>query len=366
LKMSDRDRRPPREDQTLLYYLEDPAVVLSRKGRVAYSNPAFHRLFRLSGSSLSGRPLQELSPAWFHEPALSRLSELDNGGGSRSFWVGDDKKRFQAVLKGILVDGRLAGALLTLHQWREGAEFDRLNLDLFQLMIEDLQYPLEELKSYLKFPGDKMGEAVKRSASSQLELTNEAISRLRSFGDIFFGAARPERVSFSPGRLIRLALKSLRPVAKNKGALLEDGSSRELPMALGDPAILNRVLGLLLDYFIRIAPENELIVLSAEMLMAGDGSPLLIYSITGTGVASQDVDLSRGERTMLESFLGLSDEKKRLVLRVLLAHRLVSSLGGRLSVAAHEKAGLTICALVPAAIHYPQPAESDPATAEQQ
>ncbi|MFO8058028.1 MAG: PAS domain-containing protein [bacterium] len=339
------------EEHTLLYYLEDPALVLSRGGKIAYANPAFRNRFNLELSEILKRPLQEILPSWFREPVLDHLGCLRDKETSGQFRLGDNASCFQARIRSISRNGRDIGALLVLKEetWSEASS--RGNLELFQTMLDDLLYPLSETRSYLSREGP-LEESLKKSASNQLITLEEGISRMRSFGEIFFGMVRPERSPFYPGRILTMALKSLRPAAEQKKTSLMDGSSRELPMVLGAPGLLSRVLSLLVDYMIQEFRKGELVVVSADLIMDEKGASWLAYSISGTGIIRSDLALSGGESALLENFSALPEERKRMLLRVLLANKLVSAMGGATTVAAHESVGMTINASVPADIYY--------------
>ncbi len=340
-----------KSEHTLLYYLEEPALVVSPRGRLAYANASFRSRFNLDLSRALKRPLAEILPSWVQAPVMDHLSCLKDGEPCRNFWLGDNKSRFQANLKTINLNGRHIGALLVLKEETGNEALSRGNLDLFRTMLDDLLFPLSELKSYLSMDTG-IRDSLKAGISSQVSTLDEGISRMRGFGEIFFGTVRPERTPFHPGRILSMALKSLRPTAEQKKISLVDGSGRDLPMVLGDPGLLSRVLSLLVDYMIAEFRKGELVIGSADLIMTEGGSSRLVYSITGTGAIRWDLDLSRGESAMLTNFAGLPDDRKRMLLRVLLANKLISAMGGDTTVAAHESVGMAINAAVPADIYY--------------
>lgn len=344
-------------DHTLLYFLEDPVAVISAKGLVVYMNPAFERRFRASLEKAYGRPLIEAVPEWLERPLLDQLGGMEPGGTSRHFWIKTGRENFRVSMSVILLRGLVAGA--TVHIWDATREVEakRRNLDLFQIMLSDLAYPLEELTALLHNPGPAK-DSVLRSAQSQAEQLQDGFKRFQDFGELLFGELRTEAVPFKPGRLINLSRKSLHPLADQKKVLLEEGTARELPMVLSDPALLNRVLGLVVDYMIRSVRARELVVLSAELALMKDGSPRLAYSITGTGVLGLEAEWVIRDNPLPPDFQALSDEKKRLLFRVMLAHRIVRAMGGDLTLAAHEQAGTTLTVRVPAQIFFGAPPES--------
>lgn len=337
-------------DRTLLAYLEDPVVVVTARGKILYFNPSFQSRFRVDRKIATGSPLSDTLPRWMWEPIYEQLKGMGPDGAIRRFWINRDQESFRASMSGIVLKGRVAGAVITI--WDAGKEtrIKRRNLELFRSMLGDLGYPLEEAKTISGGTG-AISSVNRDKIKGHINSLHESLLRLREFGEIFLGDIRAERVPFYPGRLAKMALKTLRPMSEQKGVYLEDGTLRELTRVLGDPALINRVLGLLVDYMIRLVPSDEMVVLACELLLMEDGSPRLAYSVTGTGVANPEAERRQSEN-ILDSYGELSDEKKRSALRIYLAHKLVSAMGGVITLAAHELAGTTISVVVPVEIHF--------------
>jgi signal transduction histidine kinase len=338
-------------EHTLLYFLEDPVVVLSKKGAVVYVNPAFRDRFKVERKEVTGIPFSEKFPDWVCEPVVERLRTLEPEGGAHNFWIKNGNERFRVSMAGITLKDRVAGAVVTL--WDASREMDLKvqNLELFRAMLDDLSAPVDEIKSIFPEMADQ-SKGFRDEAKSRLDHLEEGLSRFRDFSELLLGEVRTERVPFSPNRLISLVRKSLRPLAEQRQVYLEEGLSRELPRLLGDPALLNRVLGLMVDYMIRVVPPNEMVVVTADLLLMNTGSPWLAYSATGTGPVSLETELLDKKSQVAEAFSNLSDERKRLLLRLFLSRRLVNAMGGVISTAADKLAGATISIRVPVEIHF--------------
>ena len=338
-------------ERTLLLYLEDPVMVISAKGKVVYLNPAFRRRFKVDREKAAGQPLSALVPEWLWRPLLGKMAELEPGASSRHFWISSERERFRVSMSGITLQERVAGATVAIWDATREIEMGRRKMDLFRIMMNDLEYPLQEIKALAVRP-EPMSESRKKSVQEQTEQLEEVLGRFRDFGELFLGDIKSELVAFSPGRLLTLSRKSLQPVAEAKGVILEEGSSRDLPRILGDPALLNRVLGLVVDYMIRAVPDRELVVLSVDLNLMKDGASRLSYSITGTGIMGLEAEWVIRDDPLPMDFIALNDEKKRLLFRVLLAHRLVQAMGGTIALAAHELVGTTFTLSVPAQIFF--------------
>ncbi len=338
-------------ERTLLSFMEDPVIVLSAKGVAAYMNPAFIKRFDSNAGLDLGRHVSEILPAWMWEPISDQLAAITPGGAPRRFWLSNDRFRFRASMGIITLEGRAAGAVLTL--WDATSELNqkRKNLELFRSMLTNFEYPMLEMNSIVARP-DHRTEYVDASFGELLGQFEEGFYRMRDFGELLFGEFRSESVPFHPNRLLALARKSFRPIAEERGVYLEEAACRDLPQVVGDPALLNRVLAILVDFMIRRTQKGENVVISADLMMMGDGSATLGYAITGTGVVSPELEMVGSEFSLQDALGATSEKDKQRVLRVALARRLTTTMGGELTVAAHESVGTTLFARAPVKIHF--------------
>ncbi len=331
-------------ERTLLYFLDDPAVVISAGGRVAYANPSFLRLFDLELGAVIGKRLSAVALEWMHATVMQQFRDTDLGEGVRHFRLHSGNRRLLVNMSGINLKGRVAGAVLTLRDETGEISNSRRNLELFRAMLDDASKFIDDSSAGSKGSGDGRESELIRGFE-------QCLSRLREFGEVFLGEIKTESSHFYPGKLVKMAQKSMRPAAEQRGVFLEEGMQRELPRVVGDPALLNRVLALLLDYMIKGVREGEAVIAGAELLLSTEGRPRLSYSVTGTGMVSDAEEL--GEISgRLDSYSGLPDNKKLRVMRLSLARRLVGAMGGDVTVAAHELAGTSISARVPVELHY--------------
>jgi len=342
-RLDDLARGP---EHTLLAFLKDPVVVVGKRGAVAYLNPSFRNEFDVTRETSVGKALDEILPPWLARPILERLERLAPAESSRAFWLGERNQRLKISMTGVSQNGKVVGAVITLWDAKPEISTKQKNLDLFRAMLDDIRLPVDKIKSITSVTGSADPSSI-AGAAQQTEQLLESLARFRDFGEVLFGQVRTEQVSFKPNRLVALARKSLRPVAEHRGVFLEDGSSRELPDLIGDPALLNRILGLLVDYMIKVTPKGEMVVVAADLPEMGGAQSRLFYSITGTGVDNLSVDFGEGEHALAAGLSGMTDEQKRLALRLLLARRLVSTLEGEFTVAAHEHTGATISICAP-------------------
>ena len=251
----------------------------------------------------------------------------------------------------ITLNQRVAGSMVMLFDASSEVEHKKQNLELFRAMLDDVSAPLDQVKGIIAGLQNARAPAPEETRIL-FEQLFEGCNRFKDFAGVLFGEQRTERIPFQPGRLVALVRKSLRPFARQRGVILEEGMARELPAVLGDPALVNRVLGLIVDYMVRSVPKNEMVVVSSELLLTNEGVPWLAYAVTGTGFSSREAEFLEAGSKKLESFAQLPDEMKRLVLRLFLARRLVQAMTGVVSVAAHEHAGTTISIRMPVEIQF--------------
>lgn len=313
----------------LLAYLEDPVVVVSPKGRVAYFNPAFAGAFGKELKSLVGASLSKAMPGWMAQRLLAEAAELVARPQPRSFWLRGEGKRYRASAAPIVLDRRHLGAVVTL--WDAGPEMirRRQNFELFRFMLNDL--------------GLQAGVV---EAEGKPDPVREGLQRLRDFSELFFGEVHTEAGLFQPDRLLALTVKAMRLSAEARKVVLEESVTRDLPRVKGDAALLSRVLALLTDYMLRRTGRGQLVVLAADVIK-GRGSNRLAYSVTGLGVVEVSAAWLSQKADVPADYARLSDEQKNNGLRLIMAKRLVQAMDGRIELAAHESVGTTISLQVP-------------------
>jgi len=313
----------------LLAYLDDPVVVVSPKGRVAYFNPAFGRSFEKELQGLVGASLAKSLPGWMARKILAEAAELAARPQPKSFWLRGEGRRYRVSAAPIVFERRYLGAVVTL--WDAGPEMARRrqNFELFRFMLNDLG-----------------AQADATDDKGQADPVREGLQRLRDFSELFFGEVHPEAGLFQPDRLLALTIKSMRLRAEERKVALEESVTRDLPRVKGDAGLLSRVLALLTDYMIHRAGRGQLVVLAADIIDGRVGSRLA-YSVTGLGVVEVSTAWLSQQADVPADYARLSDQQKNFGLRLIMAKRLVQAMDGRIELAAHESVGTTISLQVP-------------------
>ena len=349
----DEIRRFPERARTLLAFVEDPVAVITRGQTVIYVNPAFARRFAAGWDQVIGKKLGDVLPRFIAVRVAQHLADLQANSGPRHFWA----KRFQESLRVSLApvtqNGRLIGATLMLWEATGESEVKRMNVSLFRAMLEDIASPIEALDVLLTVNLDRPQRLAEMEGAIRRDLSQitESLSRFKEYTEVLFGNVVPARVHFQPLQLLGLARKTLSGLARSRKVFLEEASARDLPEVQSDPAYLNRVLGLVVDYVIRQVARGQLVVLSADVLTPPASSPLLTYAVTGTGWVPGERLLRSMTDSGQDMYLGKNDEEKRLNLRLFIARRLVQAMNGTFTPAAHEKVGATFAIAIPTSIY---------------
>jgi len=353
-------RRYPHLTRSLLGFLEDPVAVITRGRVVVYVNPAFAKHFRCTWESAIGQPLEKLIPRFLEVRIRQYLEGLTAAASPRHFWAKSYGQSLRVSLAPVVARNRLIGATVCLWEASSEAEVKRMNVSLFRALLEDVAAPVSTLEVCLQGQGNHPARLVATRLAMQEHLVqiNEGLTRFKEYAEILFGQIVPAQVTFRPLQLLGLARKTLASAAKSREVFLEEAHTRDLPDLQGDPAYLNRILGLVVDFVIKNVPAGQMVIMAVDVLNWPDGSPRLVYSITGTGWVPKEALLRSLTDHRQEFYLGKSDEEKRQILRLFIARRLVQALNGSFTPAAHEKAGTTFSISIPVSI-YSMPPETE-------
>ncbi len=345
-------RKFPNQESTLLKFLEDPAVVITRTRKIVYFNPAFERRFGCNWDTDLGRLLDEVIPAYAGPRIWQYMETLEVHSTPQHFWVENESQALRLSLAPVSIRERAIGAVVSFRDATAEGETKRLNMVLFNALVDDFEFSVAELDAMMNMLQNKPSAApsIHQHSQTQMQQIKDRLKRFRDFSELLFGNLVPSWVPFQPMQLLSLMLKTLRQGAKGRGVILEESAALELPEVMGDPAYLNRVLGLLVDHVIKSVPPGELVAMAASVMEMPDGTQRLVYSVTGTGwVLTEDIFSGLTHR-LKELLAGEREQDKQTFLRLLIVQRLVRTMKGSVTMAAHEMAGTTFSISIPTAI----------------
>jgi two-component system, OmpR family, sensor kinase len=178
-------------------------------------------------------------------------------------------------------------------QVRELKETDELRRELVANVSHDLRTPLAALRGYLETLLLKEGSlspekrrAYLETAARHSESLGKLVSELFELATLNSRATLPELEPFSLTELVSDVTQKFRFAAERKGVALRATPPEELPFALGNIAMIERVLENLIDNALRFTPAGGAVTVAVEQ---ADGALSVTVSDTGTGIAAEDL-----------------------------------------------------------------------------
>jgi two-component system, OmpR family, phosphate regulon sensor histidine kinase PhoR len=280
--------------QAILSGMSEGVLVVDRAGRALLANPAFHRLFDLTGE-VAGRPLLELVRA----PELERLVDATLSRGApqhAGLEVGSLDRRTIEIASTVLQeegDGR-AGAVVVARDTTELARLMEMRRDFVANVSHELKTPLSAIRGYAETLRDG-ALAEPATAARFTERILRQCRRLQALLDDLLTLSRLESLERTPphepvdlAAIVHRAVDLMSSAAGEKQvalSLAEPGGPRPyLPPVLGDAEGLERLVVNLLDNAVKYnRPSGEVAVRLAEE----DGRALLEVADTGIGIPQE-------------------------------------------------------------------------------
>jgi two-component system, NtrC family, sensor histidine kinase KinB len=230
----------------------------------------------------------------------------------------------------------------------ERAGLDELRADLTSMLFHDMRSPLGNVISSLQLladppPADETVRSLIAISLRSARRLNNMIDSLLDLRRLEEGRAVIRRVKISLAALIAEAVEEAQPVAEGKGILLNLNLPLNLPSVEGDPDMIRRVIGNLLDNAVKYTPGGGSIRLSASL----DAESVRVsIADSGPGIPPEERHrifdkYSRIERVGAPKGLGLGLAFCRLAVK---AH------GGRIWVDSPAEGGAAFHFTVPLAV----------------
>jgi len=367
--------------ETLFNTIEDGVVVVDEKGRILYFNQAATRLVGLQDPGAEGQPIMRFLP----ELDWEKIFRMDALGGQRmarhEFEVRYPRHRFLSLFVAPL-DGEASGSTgltLILHDVTEAREktFAAIESERIQALTllaasvaHEIGNPLNALSIHLQLmerelrklkeppveaevvaplrrgkkrenaasAGISVDETVQR-LENYLEVAKGEITRLDYIITQFLQAIRPvpprlQEVSLN--QVVHETVELMRPEIENRGILIREALSRNLPLAPIDPAQLKQALVNLIKNAIQAMTKKGLLKLET-----GLGQDGVWVGVTDTGEGIPQEKLNR----IFEPFF--TTKKKGTGLGLMIVQRIVREHGGRIEMESRLKEGTTFRIWIP-------------------
>lgn len=288
--------------RAILASMSEGVLVVGADRRAQLTNPAFQRLFGISGD-VAGRAVLEI----LRRPEVERLVEATLGkaepGGELGLEIevdagGQERRTIEVKSDALFDESLLVGAVLVARDATAGKRLDEMRRDFVANVSHELKTPLSAIRGFAETLRDGAlaePETAARFTGRILEhcrrlqaLLNDLLTlgRLESVG---------ERAGRSPVDLLgvaRRALEGVAPAAEERRVelSLELPSEDDTPLILlGDAEGLERMLTNLLANAIKYnRPEGAVrLRLSRHALPAGGPGYLIEVEDTGIGIPAE-------------------------------------------------------------------------------
>ncbi|HYL05999.1 MAG TPA: ATP-binding protein, partial [Thermoanaerobaculia bacterium] len=331
--------------QSILASMSEGVLVVGPDGRVSSVNPAFRRLFDLTGE-VSGKPLLELS----RQPELGRvIAEALRQGGPQSGQIElSVPERRTLLLASAALAGGERGAVVVARDTTELTRVADMRRDFVANVSHELKTPLAAIRGYAETLRDGAIEEVETARRFTERLLWQCrrlqallddlltLSRLESIGQT---VAQRETVDLSA--LAQRAVEMLAAAARERRIRLEV-SEQPLPRIKGDADGLERLLVNLLDNAIKYnRPGGEVQL----RLAAADGKVMIAVSDTGIGIPPEA--LGRIFERFYRVDKGRAREEGGTGLGLAIVKHLAQSHGGHVEVESRMGRGTTFRVFLP-------------------
>jgi PAS domain S-box-containing protein len=363
--------------ETLFNTIEDGVLVVDEQGRIIYSNQAVTQLIGLAQDSEGVHVTDILA-----ELDWEKISKFDAEGGRHvirhELEVNYPRPRFLRLYAAPL-DGEAAGSsgvALILHDATEARQqtFEAIESERIQALTllaasvaHELGNPLNALHIHLQLmerelkkltpatkPAGRRGSAaagaadaadVARRLTRYLAVAKGEISRLDYIITQFLQAIRPAPPTLKPiqvNEVVEKTVALLKPEIDNRGIILKEKLSRQLPYAPADSAQLQQALVNLVKNAIQAMSRGGTLTLAT-----GEGADGVWVSVTDTGCGIADEQLRR----IFEPFY--TTKKKGTGLGLMIVQRIVRAHNGRIELDSRTGRGTMFRIWLP--LHEPKP-----------
>jgi len=236
-------------------------------------------------------------------------------------------------------------------QIRELREADHHRRELVTHVSHDLRTPLTSLQGYLETLSLKEGGLSPEERREYLQTALDHCRRLSTLVSELFELAMLDSPDaavrneiFSLGDLAQDVLQKFRLGAEEKQVSLEMRIPEEIPFAIGDIGLVNRVLENLVGNALRHTPEGGEIAVSADRSETG-----LIVRVSDTGCGIPPERLSRLLDPVARRYTDAESETEGAGLGLVIARRILELHGSGLAGESAVGSGSTFLFTLPAA-----------------
>jgi two-component system phosphate regulon sensor histidine kinase PhoR len=288
--------------ETIINSLTDGLMVIDQEARLVLANPFIMRLLELQADDYD-EPLRELLERTSYDiefkevPFRDALARVLAGGESlkSEMIIATEPAIIFNVFWVPLPDigGKIAGAVILLHDITDFVELDRLKSDFISIVSHELKTPLTSIKGFVRLlAAERVGPITEKQrhyldvVQKQTESLTLLINDLLDLSRIEAGIMDVRHEPVLLAEVIEGVVQQLDNLAQEKGIALVVEVPEDLPMLNGDNERLSQVFMNLIHNAIKFTPERGEVAVRAKAV----GEDCLIrVSDNGIGISAQDL-----------------------------------------------------------------------------
>lgn len=318
--------------------LTDAVLVVDRRRRLTYLNPAAERVLRIASGDVVRRDVRQAGIAGLDEDVWAALDRVFAEGVPPPL-----ERRIGGSLYSLDISPSPAGAQIMLHDITRERQTDALREGLISNVSHELRTPLASIKGYAT---TLLRKDVTWDASTQrefIEIIDEESDRLRELIDslldmskIEAGVLPIERLPVQIARIAKQTAAELKGKSDRHTISVDFGSG--FPLVESDPRRIAQVLRNLIENAIKYSPAGGRVTVEGRLVEAGDtqyrlsappAPPLVLVSVSDEGSGMPQKDQER----LFERFYRGSGENKRVSgsgLGLYICRGIIEAHGGRI------------------------------------
>jgi len=324
----------------VLDQMTEAVVAVDAAGAVLVVNPALSRLLAIDAEAARGRRYIETLR---HNGIVGLIGAVLRGAKPVAQEVrlfAPEELVFDAHAAPLMQNGRVAGALLVLHDISRLRRLEQMRRDFVANVSHELRTPLASIKGFAETllagaiddPENRM-EFVRTIDEHSNRLT-KLVDDLLDLSAIESGHRSPRLSAVDLPAALAEAAHGFAPIAEERGVTLEVLPSPGLPRALADPDQLRQIVANLLDNAIKYTENGGRVEVGAEPWKGG-----VRVTVRDTGVGIPEKDLPR----VFERFYRVDKARSREAggtgLGLSIVKHLVEAQGGEVSVESRQPGG---------------------------
>jgi len=324
---------------TILRGMGEGVMVTSPDGVISLVNPAFRKLFSISGD-VEGRKLIEISR---HPDLLEAFTALGAAEGDeliREITIQPGETTLLTHWAPLTVDGRKSGVVAVFHDISDMKQVENIRRDFVANVSHELRTPVSVIKGYAETLLDGTLQSDADRSVRFVEIILNHSERLTALiNDILTLSTLESRdmaLDLHPldiSGTLRKTYMLLEDNARKKNISMQIDIPAELPRVMADQGRVEQVIVNLLDNAIKYTPPQGTVTISVHK---DDTARFLRISVADTGIGIPYKDIAR----IFERFYRVDEARSRdqggTGLGLAIAKHIVQLHGGEISLTNNE------------------------------